>query len=433
MYTPRLNGHLLFLLCVSALVVLSALLLSPGEVYAADPTFDDGMDTTREVPENSSMGTSVGTPVAATDADTGDTLDYTLSGTDSASFSIVSTSGQIQTKSGVTYDFEAQEAEGGTSHYSVTVEVRDDSTEMDADDTIAVAINLTNVNEAPTIDTTETTKSVAENSTAVLTFAASDVDASDTKAWSVETADDGSIFDISTSGVLSFKNPPDFEDKKDGNTDNVYEVTVKVADAGDLRDTHDLDVTVTNVDEDGTVTIMGMEKGGQTLTASITDPDGTVSSPTWQWSRGEMATDTFTDISGETATTYRLVAADVGKYVKATVSYTDPENSGKSANKVTGQIAPGNAEPEFPSSETGARDVDENTATNTNIGAEVAANDGDSDTLTYALTGADAASFDMVENSGQIKTKGIIYLCPFRLCINTGSAGDYTCTWTSDL
>ena len=48
-----------------------------------------------------------------------DTLEYSLEGTDAASFDIDSTSGQIQTKSGVTYDHEAKDS------YSVTVKADD--------------------------------------------------------------------------------------------------------------------------------------------------------------------------------------------------------------------------------------------------------------------------------------------------------------------
>ena len=53
------------------------------------------------------MGTNVGSAVTATDADS-DTLEYTLEGTDAASFAIVSTFDrrQIQTKTGVTYNHE---------------------------------------------------------------------------------------------------------------------------------------------------------------------------------------------------------------------------------------------------------------------------------------------------------------------------------------
>ena len=76
-------------------------------------------------------------PVTATDADD-DTLTYTLEGTDAASFQIVSASGQIQTKSGATYDYETK------SSYSVTVKADDGN---GGSDTIAVAIDLLDVDE----------------------------------------------------------------------------------------------------------------------------------------------------------------------------------------------------------------------------------------------------------------------------------------------
>ena len=92
---------------------------------------------TREVDENSPAGTDVGDPVTATDADN-DTLTYTLEGTDAASFQIDSTSGQIRTKSGVTYDYETK------SSYSVMVKADDGN---GGSDTIPVAIDLRDVDE----------------------------------------------------------------------------------------------------------------------------------------------------------------------------------------------------------------------------------------------------------------------------------------------
>jgi hypothetical protein len=91
------------------------------------------------VAENSAAGTSVGAAVAAADTDIGDMLVYSLGGTDAASFAIVSTSGQIQTKSGVTYDHETQ------SSYAVQVSVTDGTATV----SIAVAITLTDVAERP--------------------------------------------------------------------------------------------------------------------------------------------------------------------------------------------------------------------------------------------------------------------------------------------
>ena len=107
-----------------------------NNVPNAAPDFG-ATSATREVAENSAAGTDVGDPVTATDAD-GHTLTYTLEGTDAASFQIVSASGQIQTTSGVTYDFETK------SRYSVTVKADDSN---GGTDTIAVAIDLIDVDE----------------------------------------------------------------------------------------------------------------------------------------------------------------------------------------------------------------------------------------------------------------------------------------------
>ena len=81
-----------------------------------------------------------------------------------------------------------------------------------------------------------------------------------------------------------------------------------------------------NTPATGAPTITGTAQVGQTLTAGTTaimDADGlTTPSYTYQWIR--VATDnTETNISGATASTYTLVAADQGTTVKVTVSFTD--------------------------------------------------------------------------------------------------------------
>ena len=112
-------------------------------------------------------------------------------------------------------------------------------------------IEVFNVNETPVIASPPATESIPENSTAVATFSATDVDASDTRTWSLEPADDGGKFTINpSSGVLTFTNAPDFETpNQTGSTANEYKVTVKVADAGGMSDTHTIAVTVTNINE----------------------------------------------------------------------------------------------------------------------------------------------------------------------------------------
>ena len=147
----------------------------------------------------------------------------------------------------------------------MTVSVRDSkdsagNADTTTDDTIVVTINLTNVNETPTFTSPPNTANFAENGTGtVVDFAASDVDASTTLSWSVESEGDGGKFNISSSGgVLTFKNAPDFETPTDvgaGAMNNTYVVTVKVTDNGSLdAHTHTITVSVTNVNEAPVIT-----------------------------------------------------------------------------------------------------------------------------------------------------------------------------------
>ena len=101
------------------------------------PIFTEGASTTRTVAENTASGVNIGAVVAATDADN-DTLTYALSGTDAASFSINSSTGQLQTKSALDYETKTT--------YTVTATVSDGS----LTDTIAVIIIVTDANELPT-------------------------------------------------------------------------------------------------------------------------------------------------------------------------------------------------------------------------------------------------------------------------------------------
>ena len=117
-----------------------------GEVQVPDtqptnnaPAFAAAADT-REVAENTAAGEDIGTPVAATDADVGDTLTYTLGGDDAASFDIDPATGQIMTKAALDFETEAS--------YSVTVTASDGTDE----DTITVTITVTDVDDEPVGD-----------------------------------------------------------------------------------------------------------------------------------------------------------------------------------------------------------------------------------------------------------------------------------------
>ena len=101
------------------------------------PTFTEGASATRSFAENTAAGQNIGNPVSAADSD-GGTLSYSLEGTDASSFALVSTSGQLQTRTGVIYDFETK------NRYEVSVRVSDG---QGGSTTIDVTINLTDVGE----------------------------------------------------------------------------------------------------------------------------------------------------------------------------------------------------------------------------------------------------------------------------------------------
>ena len=109
-----------------------------NETINNDPVFASTAET-REVAENSTVGTNVGEVIPkATDADD-DTLTYSMEGVNEASFDFDASTRQITTKTGVTYNYEATK-----NTYSVTVTADDGN---DGTATVAVTINLTDVAE----------------------------------------------------------------------------------------------------------------------------------------------------------------------------------------------------------------------------------------------------------------------------------------------
>ena len=362
------------------------------------PEFDSAT-ATREVPENTEAGENIGAPVTANDPDTGDTPAYTLEGADADSFDIDSASGQIQTKPGVTYDHESK------SSYSVTVKADDNN---GGTATIDVTITVTDVEEPPEFDSATATREVPENTEAGENIGApvtaNDPDTGDTPAYTLGGSD-AAFFDIDAStGQLRTKAALDHE------TRSSYTVTVTASD-GALTATVDVTVTITNIDEAGTVTLSTDQPPARAeITAALTDPDEGVSGAVWQWERSSDGNTGWAGI-GTGSPSYTPVDGDVGYHLRATASYTDGHGPGKTAQAESTQAvqAGANRPPEFDSA-TATREVPENTEAGENIGAPVTATDPDNDTLTYTLDSADADSFDIDSASGQIQTKpGVTY------------------------
>ena len=179
---------------------------NPGNGSTAEPgansppVFSDGTSTTRSVSASSPSGTLIGEPVAATDADTGDTLTYSLEGRDAPSFDIGETNGQLRTKSGITLIV-------GTTY---TVIVAADDTRDIARITVEIEATAAPPNNAPVFsEGASATRSVARSAPAGTAIGqpvrATVADTGDTLTYSLEGTDADSFDIVATSGQIQTK------------------------------------------------------------------------------------------------------------------------------------------------------------------------------------------------------------------------------------
>ena len=116
------------------------------------PLFDPANEI-RTLFENTAANQNVGLPITATDAD-GDSLTYTFDGPDMDRFTFVSSTAQIRTKSGQTYDYEtdqlfvvrvtADDGNGGSKTATVVIRV------IDEDEPPSTPSRLTSLQVSPT-------------------------------------------------------------------------------------------------------------------------------------------------------------------------------------------------------------------------------------------------------------------------------------------
>ena len=96
----------------------------------------------------------------------------------------------------------------------------------------------------------------------------------------------------------------------DSDRNNVYHVTVQASDGNNIS-RHDVTVTVTNVEEVGTVELSSVQPEVDTpITATLTDPDEVVSGPTWVWQRSNSRSSGWSTISDENSDSYTPVNTD---------------------------------------------------------------------------------------------------------------------------
>ena len=270
---------------------------------------DQSDEATRSVVENKAKE-NVGGQISATD-ENGDAMLYTLNGGDAASFK-VDNNGQITTA--VKLDYETK------SEYMVALTATDPS---GASDSILVTIMVTDENDDAVITGDDSIPYPENGEVPVATFNATDQDG-DAIVWSLG-GDDKGDFNID-GGELNFKSPPDYEKPTSESTGtladrNVYNVTVQATGG-----THDVVVTVTNEDEDGTVSFTGLgqfqPQVGRSLEAELTDQDTGDTDHVWMWERSADG-QAWTVIEGATSAKRSPAAADEGMYLRVSVTYRD--------------------------------------------------------------------------------------------------------------
>ena len=265
--------------------------------------------------------------------------------------------------------------------------------------------------------TADTSVDYAENGTApVAAFVAYDQDG-DTIRWSLRGLD-AALFSID-GGTLAFKKPPNYEGPQSAAAGNVYRVTVEASGG-----THEVAVTVTDVDEAGTASIdRPQPQVSRPLEADLSDEDEGVAVQRWQWARSRDRT-TWTDIAGATSRRRSPAPEDEGMYLRATVTYSDKFGPGKTASAVSANPVEArtlaNAAPRFADRSgdevtTVTLRVSENTAVGRPIGRRVSATDADDDVLFYELLdtpdledGDGVARFTIDSLSGQIRVGKVL-------------------------
>jgi len=216
-------------------------------------------------------GTDTVYTTVASDPEEGTALTYSLTGTDASLFNIGNT-GLVTFKTAP--NFESPKDNGGNNIYDIVVNASDGSLTT----TKAVAITVTNVNEAPVSSNGDVVNvNFAENGTGTAyTTLASDPE-NNPLTYSLFDGGDSALFNISNTGLVTFKAPPDFENPKDTDGNNTYLIAVKVSD-GNSAIGQFVYITVTNVNEPPVITsgnaVNFAENGtGTAYTTVASDPE----------------------------------------------------------------------------------------------------------------------------------------------------------------
>ena len=360
------------------------------------------------VVENTTTGFVFGSVVAG-DVDVGDTRTFAIIGGDPLGAFAISNTGALRVADETQVDFET------TTSWNLTVEVRD-AAGLTA--TTNVSITIMDANDHLPVITSDggsdsASLNVIENSTAVTTVTATDIDTGPALTYTF-FGDDAGFFQIDTNtGVLTLLSPLDHESPQDLDGDNVYEMIVMATD-GLYSDMQTLSITVTDADEYD-ITALSDSDGnpdevaenatvgtavGVTTFADDLDGTDTISYSLLNSAGGRFAIDPTTgavtvnaSLDYETGTSHTIqvqaLSTDGSSNVRNfTIAVTDVNEHATTAisdNDITGET------------------LAENTAVGSTVGVTAFADDLDgTDTISYSLLNDAVGRFIIDPTSGVV-------------------------------
>jgi len=318
------------------------------------------------------------------DIDAGDTLRY------SATLSDGSALPSWLAFDEATRSFSGTPVNADVGSLSLTLTVTDQAGERVAS---TFAVVIANVNDAPVVANAIQDLAATEDATfsfVVPADAFADIDAGDSLGYAA-TREDGSALPswLSFDAVTrAFSGTPTNSDV------GSLSITVKATDVAGASVSQQFSMAVANVNDapTGTVGVGGTAIQGQTLTASNTlaDIDG-LGSIGYQWQSSTDGT-TWSAISGATAGSFTLGAAQVGQQVRVNASYTDGHGTAESvASSATAAIVGVNNAPTL-----AAALVDQNATEDAvfafTVPTDTFADIDAGDTLSYAATQTNGAA-----------------------------------------
>ena len=352
------------------------------------PVFNNAPYTVT-VPENNAS--AVVQTVSATDADSGDTLTFFLSGVGSGDFSILSSTGLVSLNTALDYERK--------SSYVLSIIARDGN---GGQATSSLTVTVSDENDSPSFIGTPYSVSLDEDvfiGTIVLQASAIDEDSSDNLTYTLSGTNSSDFSIALSTGIITTAVTLDYESVSS------YSLTVTVSD-GTESISQAVTISITDKNDPPSfvaapysITVAENTTTSSLLTVSASDQD-TADTLNFLFLGSGSELFSIHSTSGVVALTRALDYEETSLYA-LTVRVSD-SNGGVATTSLTVTISDVNDSPQFLGTPYSAT-ISENLPSGSNV-IKISAIDADGDSLNYSLSGTNSGHFQISSSSGLIET-----------------------------